>query len=255
MRFALVGPFTFALFVFGLWETLSRIGDVDISVLPPPSMVLNIAWRLIRDPNFLTDLNITALEITVAFAIASPIAVGTGFLLEERMQLARSLNPYIYLGLAIPQSIFLPIFILAFGTGFLEKVIFGITHAYFVIAITTFAAARSVPTALVLAARVFGSTQSQLYLHIYIPAMFPLVLTGLRLGLIYCIIGVLLTEMYASRQGLGHLIFGWGEAYQVPQLLAGILLVSILTILVNESMRFVEIRVAQRYGGLRRITD
>jgi NitT/TauT family transport system permease protein len=82
--------------------------------------------------------------------------------------------------------------------------------------------------------------------------MLPLVLTGLRLGMIFCIIGVLLTEMYASRYGIGHRIFGWGEAYQVPQLIAGVIIVSVLTIIVNEAMRLLEVRAARRYGALRR---
>ena len=75
--------------------------------------------------------------------------------------------------------------------------------------------------------------------------MLPLILTGLRLGMIFCIIGVLLAEMYASRRGIGRLIFSWGESYQVPELLAGILLVSLLTIAVNEAMRLAELRVAR----------
>jgi ABC-type nitrate/sulfonate/bicarbonate transport system permease component len=51
--------------------------------------------------------------------------------------------------------------------------------------------------------------------------------------------------MYASRHGIGRRIFNWGEGYQVPELLAGIVLVSILTIAVNEAMRLAELRVAR----------
>ena len=91
----------------------------------------------------------------------------------------------------------------------------------------------------------FGATRVQLYTRIYLPAMLPLVLTGLRLGMVLCIIGVLLAEMYASRHGIGRRIFNWGEGYQVPELLAGIVLVSILTIAVNEAMRLAELRVAR----------
>src|ERR1700731_3607464 len=75
--------------------------------------------------------------------------------------------------------------------------------------------------------------------------MLPLVLTGLRIGMVLCIIGVLLAEMYASRSGIGRRIFGWGESAQIPELLAGILLVSILTIAVNETMRLAELHVGR----------
>ena len=251
MRAVLVWQLIFALLLIGLWEGLGRTGAVDASLLPPFSRVALILWEFLQDPRFLADLGLTALEVTVAFAITAPIAVATGFLLGERLHLAKLFNPVLYLVLALPQSIFLPIFILAFGTDFLQKVLFGITHAYFVIVLNAFAAVRSVPAPLVLAARAFGATQAQVYTRIYLPAMLPLVLTGLRLGMIFCITGVLLAEMYASRQGIGRLIFGWGEAYQVPELLAGVLLISALTILVNESMRLMEVRADRRYGASR----
>ena len=239
------GYLAFALVLFGGWELVARLGLVDRDLLPPLSEVSALLWRFLQDPRFLADLGVTAGEVGVAFAIAAPLAVSTGFLLGERLHLAEAFNPAVHFILAIPQSVFLPVFILAFGIGFLEKVLFGITHAYFVIVVNSFAAVRSIPRPLVAAARVFGATRAQIYTRIYLPAMLPLILTGLRLGMIFCIIGVLLAEMYASRRGIGRLIFAWGENYQVPELLAGILLVSLLTIAVNETMRLAELRVAR----------
>ena len=88
-------------------------------------------------------------------------------MLGERLHLAEAFNPVVHFILAVPQSIFLPVFILAFGIGFLEKVLFGITHAYFVIVVNSFAAVRSVPRPLIAAARVFGATRdANLYAHL-----------------------------------------------------------------------------------------
>jgi NitT/TauT family transport system permease protein len=243
---ATAGYLTFAVVLFGTWEVGAQL-VADPNLLPPVMQVLSLLWQFLRDSSFLADLAITAGEVAVAFLIAAPLAVSTGFLLGERVHLAQAFNPTVHFILAVPQSIFLPVFILAFGIGFLEKVLFGITHAYFVIVINSFAAVRSISPNLVAAGRVFGATRMQIYTRIYLPAMLPLVLTGLRLGMIFCIIGVLLAEMYASRRGIGRLIFSWGEAYQVPDLLAGILLISVLTIAVNEAMRMAEFRVRRFY--------
>jgi ABC-type nitrate/sulfonate/bicarbonate transport system permease component len=245
MGAALAGYLTFTLMLFGGWELASRLVLVNAELLPPPSEVGAILLRLLQDPRFVADLGLTASEVGVAFIVAAPLAISTGFLLGERLHLAQTFNPIVHFILAVPQSVFLPVFILAFGIGYFEKVLFGITHAYFVILVNSFAAVRSIPIPLVAAARVFGATPTQIYTRIYLPAMLPLILTGLRLGMIFCIIGVLLAEMYASRHGIGRLIFSWGEAYQVPELLAGILLISVLTIVVNEAMRFAELHVGR----------
>jgi len=251
MRAILIGQLGFFLSIALLWWGVVRFGSAQVAVLPPIPEVMDLLWEMLGDSAFLNHLGVTAVRVVVAFAISVPLAVCTGFVLGERLHLARAVNPYIYLVLALPQSIFLPVFMLAFGTGFLEKVLFGITHAYFVIVVNTFAAVRSVPASYVLAARSFGATPLQIYLRIYLPSMLPLVLTGLRLGLIFCIIGVLLTEMYASQFGIGKLIFGWGEGYQVPQLMAGVILISVFTVLVNEGLRIVELKAGYRYGAKR----
>jgi len=286
MRAALLGYVIFAVILLGGWELIARLDLVDPELLPPFSQVCAILWQFMHDPRFTADLGVTAGEVGVAFLIAAPLAVTSGFLLGERLLLAQTFNPVVHFILAVPQSIFLPVFILAFGIGFLEKVLFGITHAYFVILVNSFAAVRSIPHPLIAVAhvfgatpaqiytriylpamlplvltglrigmvlciiavaRVFGATPAQIYTRIYLPAMLPLVLTGLRIGMVLCIIGVLLAEMYASRSGIGRRIFGWGESAQIPELLAGIMLVSILTIAVNETMRLAELHVGRFY--------
>ena len=234
----------------GLWEVASRAAWVDPTLLPPLSVVLETLLRLLGDPAFQADLGSTSLAVLVAFAIAAPLGLASGFFVGERLHLGRVVNPIFLFALAVPQSVFLPIFILVFGIGFLAKTVFGITHAYFVIAITTVAAVRSISPDLVLAARAFGASPGQIYRRIYLPAMLPLILTGLRLGMVLNIIGVLLVEMYASRRGLGGILLTWGERSEIQPLLAGILLVSVLTILLNELLRLAELRAGRWRGSL-----
>ncbi len=140
-------------------------------------------------------------------------------------------------------------FIFAFGIGFLQKVIFAVTLAFFIVVLSGIAAARSVPAGLVTAARSFGATRAQIYLHIYLPAMEPLIIEGLRMGLIFTVTGVLLAEMYGSPRGVGRVIFAWGEMFRMPELFAGVLLVVAATIACNELLRAVEdVRKARRRG-------
>ena len=138
---------------------------------------------------------------------------------------------------------FLPVFILAFGIGFTQKVAFGMFQAIFVLVISAIAAADSVPADLVKMARSCGAKRRELYLQIYLPAMLPVVVEGLRLGMIFNITGVLFAEMYVSRAGLGHLVAMWGMQFAMANLFAGIALAALLSIVVNEGLRWYERRV------------
>jgi ABC-type nitrate/sulfonate/bicarbonate transport system permease component len=235
--------FVFAL--IGAWQYGNTVGVFDPTILPPPSQVVLALRELLQSRSFLADAFDTVVRVIAAFVIGAPIALATGFVMGENLGVGRSLAPLFNLVLAVPQSIFLPIFVLLFGLGFTEKLIFGITHVFFVVAVNAMAAVREVPHGQVVLARSFGAGALRIYRSIYLPAMAPQIMNGLRLGIIFDIIGILLAEMYASRSGLGVLLLRWGESYAVDKLMAATVLISAVTIVINELMRVFEHRVGR----------
>jgi NitT/TauT family transport system permease protein len=229
--------------LLSLWEVTARVAGIPAYILPSLSQIVLELFRLMGTPDFVGHVSITVFRVTLAFVIAIPIGILLGIALGEATEARNLLKPTIYFVMSVPQSIFLPLFILIFGIGTTQKVVFGVSHAMFVIAINVAAAIRSVPKSYSIAARSFGASRRQLYWMFYAPAMLPFLLTGLRLGLIFTVIGVLLAEMYASRDGLGMLIFSWGEAVRTKEMLACVLLTSVFTIVVNELFRLPETRM------------
>jgi NitT/TauT family transport system permease protein len=235
----------FVALVIGLWAVASWSGALDPAILPPPLKVVIALDALLHSSDFLSDSLDTIIRVIAAFAIGAPLALAAGFVMGENIAVGRSLSPLFNLVLSVPQSIFLPLFVLMLGLGFTEKLVFGITHVFFVVAINAMAAVRQVPHGQVMLARSFGASRLRVYRSIYLPAMAPQVVTGLRLGVIFDIIGILLAEMYASRTGLGVLLLRWGESYDVDKLMAATVLISAATILINESMRIWEAHVGR----------
>ena len=230
-----------------IWEAANRFGWADPRLLPPLPDVIAVLGRLLQDQRFLGDLALTAQEIGVAFLIVGPLGLGVGFVIGESETVNRALGPLLNLLLSIPKSIFLPIFTFAFGIGFLQKVIFAVTLAFFIVVLSGIAAARSVPAGMVQAVRALGATRLQIYFRVYLPAMEPLIVEGLRMAMIFTITGVLLAEMYGAPHGIGRVIFAWGELAKMPELFASVILVVGLTMIFNELMRLVEdIRRARR---------
>ncbi|MFN4281624.1 MAG: ABC transporter permease [Alphaproteobacteria bacterium] len=232
-----------------LWETASQQKWVDPQLLPPLSKVLSTLQTMLGNASFQRDMLTTLGEVAAAFALVAPIGIGFGFFLGERRKLYKAVAPSIHLILAIPKSIFLPIFIMGLGIGFGQKVAFAVALAVFIVLINAIAAVHSVPQGLITAARAMGATPRQIYLRIYIPAMLPLIIGGLRMGLIFTVTGVLLAEMYAAQRGIGRAIFAWGESYQMAQLLAAVLLVVTVTIVFNELLQLCESYTRRRTGS------
>ena len=64
----------------------------------------------------------------------------------------------------------------------------------------------------------------------------------LRIAMIFTFTAVMIAEMYASRTGIGHMIANWGENFQMRQLFAGVILLAVVAILFNETIRWLETR-------------
>lgn len=216
------------------WEVVSRRGIVNPELLPPLSDVLTTLWQLLHDPRFLADLRVTAVEVVVSFLIVAPASVVLGFFLAETPAVARLVNPVFHALMAIPKSIFLPIFILALGIGFTQKIVFGAVLAFFVIVVYAEAAVASVPSGFVTLGRAIGASRGQIYTRIYLPAMLPLIIAGLRIGFVFVVTGVLLAEMYSAPVGVGRAIVHWGEYYEIRKLLAAVLLIVFVCIVINQ---------------------
>ncbi len=224
------------------WEWLPRLGFVNPLLLPPLSHVLVTLVELLQRPMVQEAVAVTALEVIVAFIVAVPIGAAAGILIAENQYVGDIFKPMLFYVFSIPKSIFLPMFILVFGIGFQQKVAYAAFTTAFVVLMSAAAAVELVRSDHIMVARSYGATRAQILLRVYVPSMLPILLEALRIAMIFNFTGVMIAEMYASRTGIGHLIANWGENFQMPQLFAGVIVLSAVAILFNECVRALEAR-------------
>jgi ABC-type nitrate/sulfonate/bicarbonate transport system permease component len=234
--------FAIVLAIFALWEMLSRTGIVNPRLLPSASETLSTLGDLLQRPSVRNDLAVTAREVLTAFALAVPVGALIGYLIAEHRYFADVMKPLLFFAFSIPKSIFLPMFILVFGVGFAQKVGFGFFSTIFIVIMSTATAVESVKVEHLKVARSYGATPAQTAFRVYLPSMLPVLLEALRISMIFNLTGVILAEMYASRDGIGHQIATWGENFQMKQLLAGVVMIAAIAMTFNELVRMVETR-------------
>lgn len=236
IRFALLA------LVLGLWQVLPANNVINPLLLPPLSDVLAMLGQLLGQPRVHDAIATTAAEVLVAFIIAVPVGAALGTLIAESEYLSAVFKPILFYVFSVPKSIFLPLFILVFGIGFPQKVAYAAFTTAFVVLMSTMAAVESVKADHILVARSYGATRRQIFTRIYIPSMMPILLETIRIAMIFNFTGVMIAEMYASRTGIGHLIAGWGENFQMRQLFAGVILLAATAMIFNEIVRYFEAR-------------
>jgi ABC-type nitrate/sulfonate/bicarbonate transport system permease component len=237
-----IARFAIVIAIFAAWEVLSRTGIVNPRLLPSASDTLAMLGQLLQRASVRNDLVVTASEVLTAFALAVPFGALIGFLIAEKRYFAEVMKPLLFFAFSIPKSIFLPMFILVFGVGFAQKVGFGFFSTIFIVIMSTTAAVEQVKVEYLTVARSYGATSAQTAFRVYLPSMLPVLLEALRISMIFNLTGVILAEMYASRDGIGHQIATWGENFQMKQLLAGVVMIAAIAMAFNELVRWVETR-------------
>jgi ABC-type nitrate/sulfonate/bicarbonate transport system permease component len=237
-----VARFAIVMAILLAWEVLSRTGTVNPRLLPSASDTLVMLGQLLQRASVRNDLVVTASEVLTAFALAVPFGALIGFLIAENRYFAEVVKPLLFFAFSIPKSIFLPMFILVFGVGFAQKVGFGFFSTIFIVIMSTTTAVEQVKVEYLTVARSYGATSAQTAFRVYLPSMLPVLLEALRISMIFNLTGVILAEMYASRDGIGHQIASWGENFQMKQLLAGVVMIAAIAMTFNELVRWVETR-------------
>ena len=85
---------------------------------------------------------------------------------------------------------------------------------------STAAGMRQIDPVLIRVGRSFRAGWGQMALKVYLPAMRPSVMNGVRLGLGIAVIGTLLAETKLSNQGLGYLIMQAYSIFDMPKMYA-----------------------------------
>lgn len=203
-------------------------------------VLLERAWGSIRV--LLAGYVIGVLLATLLTGLAIASRIGRDFL--ETM--TSMFNP-------LPAIALLPLALIWFGLGN-GSLIFVLVHSVtWAIALNTHSGFLSVSNTLKMVGRNYGLTGPRYVIRILIPAAFPSILTGLKIGWAFAwrtlIAAELVFGVSSGSGGLGWFIFENKNMLDIPNVFAGLLTVIVIGLVVeNLIFRTIEQRTIQRWG-------
>ena len=236
----------FLIVVIALWYLATTRWKVSPLLLPNPVRVAADFWEILKTGEFIGDLRVTLGELAGAFAISSTSGVVLGYLISRSQYRIRVFEPLFSAIYSIPIILFLPLYVLFFGLGPASKIALGATISFFPIALNTIAGFGYVDKVLVTAARSMGASDYQLFRYVLLPAAFPIILTGMRMGFTVALLSIIGSETIASLAGLGHRIVHLAEGMEMTQMFAYIVFVVMIAVILNTLVSTLEAR-GKRY--------
>jgi ABC-type nitrate/sulfonate/bicarbonate transport system permease component len=229
-----------AVLVAWYWATLP--GGINHLLLPAPIPVFEGFWVLFTADSIWPDLLVTVREWVTAVILASVSGCVLGYLISRSNYAVRVFDPLLAGLYSIPAILLFPLYLLFFGLGPGSKIAIGTTIAFFPIVLNTIAGLAYVDKAYITAARSMGASDLQLFWSVMLPAAFPVVLTGLRIGCIVAFLSILGGETISSLAGLGHRIVSLAENMETSRMFSNILFAVLIAIVINLIVTFAEAR-------------
>lgn len=246
MRRPLVVRTTLIVAMVAFLEVAPRLGFGDAVTLVPLSEIVVRTWELAVAGQLNEHVTATGGAVFVAFCISAVTGLAGGLVLWRLPLLHQALAPYLTAYYAVPIFAFYPLLLAVLGFNLWPVITIAWAWAVVAVVLNTAIGLRNIPPVLIKAGRSMGLSRAQLVSRVFLPAAVPYIFTGLKLGMVYSLIGVVASEFVLSTRGLGYLVGFNYNSFRVADMYVAMYVVVFVAIVLNSSLTLIERRLYGR---------
>lgn len=213
---------------FALWEIGVRAGWISNFLVGSPSGIFDLAIRMTKSGELLSDTWYTMFEAILGFFIGTIFGSLFGLALWYSIFVAKLVEPFIVAINSVPKIAFAPIVILWFGTGLVSKVALSVSLTAIVALIAAYQAAKDADADLQSLLISMGANKHQVFYKAVVPSTLPAIIATFRINVGFGLVGAVVGEFISSQQGLGHLIYTASSLYDLNTVWIGLFTLMII---------------------------
>lgn len=224
-KLALIGPLALLL----LWWAASSAQWVSPKLLPDPFSTFKTLGLSVMDASMWNDIKGTTLRTLTAFSIAALAGIPAGIVLGANQIIYRSVEFLVDFFRSTPATAMFPLFLLIFGIGETSKIAVAAFAAWLVILFNVAYGVMNARQTRILAARVMGASDAQIFRQVLFFESLPQTFVGLRVGVSMALVVIIVAEMFiGSSSGMGRRIIDAQQVFDLKQMYASIIVTGVL---------------------------
>jgi NitT/TauT family transport system permease protein len=226
--------------LLALWQLLVQTGKLSELFLPAPLAVLASMWDMTRSGQLPWAVLVSLNRVVQGFVYGAAVGVVLGLLAGAVRWIEDVLDPWVAAVYPIPKSALFPLFLLWFGLGDASKIATIAIGVLFLVLVNTITGVKSINPVLIKAAKDLGATRLQIFTKVILPGALPNIFTGLRLGAGMALILVFITEIEATKAGLGFLLWEAFQLLDTTKVFAGVVTFGLLGVATTWLLQWLE---------------
>ncbi len=224
--------------VTAVWQLLPPL------FLPSPGAIVDRFVRVVTEGfgggTLLQHTWASFARVFGAFFLSCVTAIPIGILMGVNRVARGIFDPPIEFYRPIPPLAYLPLMVIWFGIGELNKVIVIYLAIFAPMVLNARAGVRSVSIEQIHAAYSMGATRMQVIWHVILKGAMPEILTGMRIGIGFGWTTLVAAELVAAQQGLGAMIQQASDFLVTDVVILGIVVIGGIAYLFDLLMRYLE---------------
>lgn len=226
--------------VLAAWQASADLNWVDPTFTSSPWAIAVAAYHFIPSSEGLKDMRVSGEELAIGFLMAIGAGVVFGLLMGWYRYIEEATGLALNIFYSIPIIALAPVLIVWFGIGMASKVAVVFIAALFPITINTLTGVKNVDRTLLDVARSFNAKNLQIWGTVVLPASVPSIMTGLRLGMVGALVGVVVGEFIAATAGIGYLVTVAANNFNTTLVFVGILIIAVAAVILTTILKAIE---------------
>jgi NitT/TauT family transport system permease protein len=226
--------------LLGAWQLTVHYRWMDSTVTSSPHDVFAWLGPALVHSTIWTNLWATLEASMIAFLLASGVGIVVGIALALLPRFENVINPYLSAFNAMPRIALAPVFVVAFGLTIQSKIALAFTIVVFILITAARAGVRSVDIEHIRLSTVLGANRFQMFTKILFPVAVPSIFGGLRLAVIYSLLGTLTAELLGSNNGIGQQLQIAAGLFRTDQIYGLLIVLALTATLINAAMGILE---------------
>lgn len=230
-----------------VWETFSRLGYINESLLPSFSTVIQTITTLLKKGTLQENIMVSLIRVSQGFLLGSLLGILIGMLMGFIKPLDRFLRPLVGLLRPVPMIAWIPLLILWLGIGEESKITLITVGAFWSVLLNTISGIQSVDGKLLEVSKILKKSKFETVFKVILPSALPSMFTGIRLGMGASWSCVVAAEMIASSKGIGFMITYARQVSKPDEVLVGIIVIGLIGFLIDAIILKIERRLLRWY--------
>src|SRR5581483_5810875 len=240
------------LLFLGIWSGLSLSGLVPKQFLPTPFEILSKFVQLLSTPfaggTLQEHLLSSVLRFAYGFFLGAAIGIPLGLMIGWYRLLDEIVSPIFDALRFIAPIAWVPFAALWFGTGIGGPIMIIFSGAFPPCLISAYRGARFVDGKYIEAAQMLGASNLRTIAEVLLPASFPSIVAGLRVGAGLGWQSLVGAELIVASAGVGYMMVQGQSNISTPTVMAGMLAIGLVGLLIDVALRQMEAFVRRRRG-------